>query len=108
MEVIPPSSHLRLTASQGKLDCNLAESQNPARESGENSRRKVQNVVIDNRAVSDQAELSRLGSVSRARISQIMNLLNLAREIQEALLFLPMGFSVDKSEYPLTAPRSRA
>ena len=47
VEVIPPSSHQQFTASQGKLDWNLAESQNLARESGENSRRKVQNVVTD-------------------------------------------------------------
>ncbi len=50
VEVIPPSSHLRFTASQEKLDWNLAESQNLARESGENSRRKVQNVVTDSSA----------------------------------------------------------
>ena len=36
--------------------------------------------------VKDQAELTRLGHVSRARLSQIMNLLNLAPEIQEELL----------------------
>ena len=39
--------------------------------------------------VRDYAELARLGQVSRARISQIMNLLNLAPQIQEAILFLP-------------------
>jgi hypothetical protein len=35
------------------------------------------------------AELARLAHVSRARITQIMNLLLLAPEIQETLLFLP-------------------
>ena len=39
--------------------------------------------------VADYAELARLGHLSRARISQILNLLNLAPDIQEALLFLP-------------------
>lgn len=39
--------------------------------------------------VKDYAELARLGHVSRARVTQVMNLLNLAPEIQEALLFLP-------------------
>jgi hypothetical protein len=39
--------------------------------------------------VKDYAELARLGMVSRARISQIMNLLLLAPDIQEAILFLP-------------------
>jgi hypothetical protein len=39
--------------------------------------------------VKDYAELARLGNVSRARITQIMNLLLLAPDIQEAILFLP-------------------
>lgn len=39
--------------------------------------------------VGDYAELARLGHVTRARVTQIMNLLNLAPDIQEALLFLP-------------------
>jgi len=39
--------------------------------------------------VKDYAELARLGHVTRARMSQIMSLLNLAPDIQEAILFLP-------------------
>lgn len=39
--------------------------------------------------VSDYGELAELGHVSRPRISQIMNLLNLATDIQAAILFLP-------------------
>jgi len=39
--------------------------------------------------VQDYADLARLGYVSRARITQIMNLLNLAPDIQEEILFLP-------------------
>jgi hypothetical protein len=39
--------------------------------------------------VKDYAELARLGHVTRARVTQIMNLLNLAPDIQEELLFLP-------------------
>jgi hypothetical protein len=39
--------------------------------------------------VADQAELARLGHVTRARVTQIMNLLQLAPDIQENLLFLP-------------------
>jgi hypothetical protein len=39
--------------------------------------------------VTDYAELARLGHVTRARVTQIMNLLNLAPDIQEHLLFLP-------------------
>ncbi len=39
--------------------------------------------------VTDYADLARLGHVTRARVTQIMNLLNLAPDIQEELLFLP-------------------
>jgi hypothetical protein len=39
--------------------------------------------------VQDYADLARLGQVSRPRVTQIMNLLNLALDIQEQLLFLP-------------------
>lgn len=39
--------------------------------------------------VRDYADLARLGHVTRARVTQIMNLLNLAPDIQEALLFSP-------------------
>ena len=39
--------------------------------------------------VRDYADLARLGHVSRARLSQIMDLLLLAPEIQEEILFLP-------------------
>lgn len=39
--------------------------------------------------VRDYSELARLGQVTRARITQVMNLLLLAPDIQEELLFLP-------------------
>lgn len=39
--------------------------------------------------VADYAELARLAHVTRARITQIMNLRLLAPDIQEAILFLP-------------------
>jgi hypothetical protein len=45
--------------------------------------------LIREGVVADQAELARLGHVSRARVTQIMNLLNLAPDIQEQLLSLP-------------------
>ena len=44
--------------------------------------------LIQNGDVADYAELARLAHVSRARITQIMNLLSLAPGIQGALLFL--------------------
>lgn len=40
-------------------------------------------------AVASQAELAEIGLVTRARVTQIMNLLSLAPDIQEELLFLP-------------------
>jgi hypothetical protein len=39
--------------------------------------------------IQDYADLARLGLVTRARMTQIMNLLNLAPDIQEDILFLP-------------------
>jgi hypothetical protein len=39
--------------------------------------------------VKDYAELARLGHVTRARVTQIMNLLQLAPDVQEQILFLP-------------------
>ncbi len=39
--------------------------------------------------VKDYAELARLGFVTRARVTQIMNLLTLAPDIQEDILHLP-------------------
>jgi len=39
--------------------------------------------------VTDYATLARIGHVSRARITQILNLRMLAPDVQEAILFLP-------------------
>ena len=39
--------------------------------------------------VRDFAEIAELGHVTRARVSQIVNLLNLAPDLQEEVLFLP-------------------
>jgi len=49
--------------------------------------------LIQNRHVADYADLARLGHVTRARITQIMNLLNLAPDLQEEILFLPRVIS---------------
>ncbi len=40
-------------------------------------------------AIADQAELARAGCITRARVTQILNLLHLAPDIQEAVLDLP-------------------
>lgn len=45
--------------------------------------------LIRDGIVADQADIARLGHVTRARVTQIMNLLNLAPDIQEDILFLP-------------------
>ena len=45
--------------------------------------------LIDDGVIENQAEIARLSHVSRARVTQIMNLLHLAPDIQEAILFLP-------------------
>lgn len=45
--------------------------------------------LLEQGLVRDQTELAELGHVTRARITQIMNLLHLAPDIQEALLALP-------------------
>jgi len=49
---------------------------------------RMEQLVREGR-VADYADLARLAHVTRARITQIMNLLHLAPDIQEAILFLP-------------------
>ena len=46
--------------------------------------------MVDGGELRDYADIARLGYVSRARITQIMNLSNLAPDLQERLLF-PTG-----------------
>ena len=50
-------------------------------------------------AVSTQAELAAVGHVTRARVTQIMNLLHLAPDLQEAVLHLPL---VQSGRDPIT------
>jgi len=45
--------------------------------------------LISDGEVRDLADIARLGHVTRARVTQIMNLLHLAPDIQEAILALP-------------------
>jgi len=45
--------------------------------------------LVDDGVVRDYAEIARLTGLTRARITQIMNLNLLAPEIQEEILFLP-------------------
>ncbi len=53
----------------------------------------------------DYADLARLGGVTRARLTQIMNLTLLAPDIQEALLFLPRTL---RGRDPVTEPQLRS
>lgn len=50
--------------------------------------------MVRSGVVRDYAELARIGHVTRARMTQIMNLLNLAPDIQEYLLWLPAGCGI--------------
>lgn len=45
--------------------------------------------LLETGTVRDQAELAEPGHVTRARVTQIMNMLYLAPDIQEAILYLP-------------------
>jgi hypothetical protein len=54
--------------------------------------------LVGTGGIANYATLAQLGHVSRARISQILNLLMLAPDIQEALLFLP---SVERGRDPI-------
>jgi len=54
--------------------------------------------LVRDGVVTDQAELARHGHVSRARVTQIMNLLHLAPDIQEEVLFLPR---VERGKEPI-------
>jgi hypothetical protein len=60
--------------------------------------------LIRDGLVTDQAELARLGHVTRARLTQIMNLLCLAPDIQEEILYLP---SIQRCRNPLTERQLR-
>ncbi|HEY7310749.1 MAG TPA: hypothetical protein VH643_15405 [Gemmataceae bacterium] len=44
---------------------------------------------LRNGELTSYSEVAELGHVTRARVSQIMNLLNLAPDLQESILFLP-------------------
>lgn len=55
--------------------------------------------LIRDGVVADYADLARLGHITRARMTQIMNLLHLAPDIQEGILFLP---AVEMGKDPVT------
>lgn len=54
--------------------------------------------------VSDTIELARLAKVTQPRITQVMNMLHLAPDIQEELLFLPL---VTQGRDPITEKQLR-
>ena len=55
-------------------------------------------------AVLDQSELARLAHVTQPRMTQIMNLLHLAPDIQEELLFLPPADGRDRIHERMLRP----
>jgi len=57
--------------------------------------------MVDRGEVRDYADIARLGYVTRARITQIMNLLHLAPAVQEEILFLKCA-PPERSMRPLT------
>jgi len=60
--------------------------------------------LIRDGVVADQAEVARLGHVTQARLTQIMNLLYLAPDLQEQILFLP---SIERGRIPVTERQLR-
>jgi hypothetical protein len=60
--------------------------------------------LIRDGAVADQAELARVSRVTRARLTQIMNLLTLAPDIQQQILLLPR---FERGRCPLTERQLR-
>jgi len=55
--------------------------------------------LLDKGVVANQSELARLAHVTQPRMTQIMNLLHLAPDIQEEILFLP---KIAKGRDPVT------
>lgn len=60
--------------------------------------------LIASDAIADQAEAAAVGHVSRARMTQILNLLHLAPDIQAAILDLPR---VERGRDPIVEPDLR-
>jgi hypothetical protein len=52
--------------------------------------------LVQEDSIRSYAELARLGYVTRARMTQIMKLLNLAPDIQEQILFLPSASGLNE------------
>jgi hypothetical protein len=62
------------------------------------------NELVQTDVATDYADLARLGHVTRARVTQIMNLLVLAPDIQAKILFWP---PVTEGKDPISARRIR-
>jgi len=54
--------------------------------------------MLDRGEVASMADIARLGRISRARVTQIMDLLLLAPDIQEEILFLPVRDAITLRE----------
>lgn len=94
LTVICPISIGRGRAGRGKLDASLAKPPPPNAGSLPRVTRLMALAIklakdLDAGRVRDLADIARLGCITRARATQIMNLLTLAPDIQETILFLP-------------------
>ena len=58
--------------------------------------------LVDGGELRDYADIARLGYLSRARVTQIMNLANLAPDIQEELLFPACSLPTERRLRQLT------
>jgi hypothetical protein len=98
MVTIEKSIHFRRQA-RSRLELREGPEPNPAREVEERVPRVARLMALAHRferllrsgSIRDQAELARLGQVTRARVSQILALVHLAPDIQEEVLFLRGG-----------------
>jgi hypothetical protein len=52
--------------------------------------------LLRNQTIRDYAQLARLRRVTRTRVTQIMRLLDLAPDIQEQILFLPLASGINE------------
>ena len=87
-----PRRTMRTMTCDDREPCDPASSDRPRKAASRASRLMALAIemqrLIDEGVVRDYAELARLEHVSRARITQIMDLLHLAPDLQERVLFL--------------------
>lgn len=58
--------------------------------------------LIESGEVANRAELAQIFGLSRARVTQILDLMLLAPDIQEEILFMEVGSDMNRSPCPIT------